>query len=219
MKLKDIKWENIHNLEDHFITYLLYMEGKSVDKISIIRKMDKISVEKQIIKSKIFIENNKVNKTEEDILIKIISMSKKERIGFISKLNVNQQKTVVENIYKRYTKFKNPEDKMLLLWTVGELKDEKLLPLLRMELKSKNVNLRRIACSALGKIKSIDSKSWLENVINDENPQVRQYAIKALAYVGDLDTVNMLRNVIKRKGEKDYVIRAAKETAKTILNT
>ncbi len=35
----DINWENIDNLEDYFITYLLYKESKTVSQISKIRNI------------------------------------------------------------------------------------------------------------------------------------------------------------------------------------
>ena len=46
-------WDNINKMEDYFITYLLYKEGKSIEAISIIRGKTKVEVEKEIIKSKI----------------------------------------------------------------------------------------------------------------------------------------------------------------------
>lgn len=219
MKQKDLNFKNIKNLEDHFVTYLLYLEGKTIEEIAIVRRMDKTSVEQQIIKCKLSIKDNVAISTNEDILIKIISMNKGERVEYLKLLDECNQRKLAEDIYKRYTKFKNPDDKMLLLWTIGELKDDKLLPLLRMELKSSNVNLRRLACSALGKLKVKSSKLWLEDVVKDDNPQVRQYAIKALGHIGDVDTLRLLKEVVKNFEEKEYVKRAAKECMEKIQNS
>ncbi|MTI49107.1 MAG: HEAT repeat domain-containing protein [Firmicutes bacterium] len=219
MKECELKWSNINNLDDKFISYLLYLEGKSISQIALIRRIDKAVVEKQIIDSKILMKSNQPKDKEEDILIKIISLNKDERKDFLNQLNEEMKGILEKNIYKRYTKFKNPDDKMLLLWTIGELRFKSLLPLLRMELKNNNVNLRRLSCSALGKLKAKESKLWLEKAISDENPQVRQYAIKALAHIGDLNTLKLLNEIQFRRSEKDYVKRAALQAIEQIQNS
>ncbi|WP_202709180.1 HEAT repeat domain-containing protein [Sporosalibacterium faouarense] len=219
MKECELKWSNINNLDDKFISYLLYLEGKSISQIALIRRIDKAVVEKQIIDSKILMKSNQPKDKEEDILIKIISLNKDERKDFLNQLNEEMKGILEKNIYKRYTKFKNPDDKMLLLWTIGELRFKSLLPLLRMELKNNNVNLRRLSCSALGKLKAKESKLWLEKAISDENSQVRQYAIKALAHIGDLNTLKLLKEIQFRRSEKDYVKRAALQAIDQIQNS
>ncbi|RKD34683.1 HEAT repeat domain-containing protein [Thermohalobacter berrensis] len=216
MEQKKISWENIDKLEDHFITYLLYKEGKSPKTIAKIRRMNKKEVEQHIIRSKI--EINKKREQKEDLLIKIISMDKESRLEYLNKLNKEEREKISQDIYKRYIKFKNPDDRMILIWLIGELKNKRLLPFLRMELKSKNVNYRRLACSALGKIKDKDTKKWLERVLTDENPQVRQYAAKALSHIGDLETVNKLKKLTINPKEKEYVKRAAMIAITEILS-
>jgi hypothetical protein len=37
----NISWDNIENLSDSEVTYLLYQEGKSIKSIARIRKMDR----------------------------------------------------------------------------------------------------------------------------------------------------------------------------------
>jgi len=201
-------WETINNLEDYYITYLLYKEGKSIEAISIIRGMSKPDVEKHIIQGKIKMSDNDI---KDDLLIKVISLNKRDRIRCLEELSENDKKYLEEDIYKRYTKFKNTEDRMIVIWIVGEIKAVKLLPFLKMELKGNNVNLKRLACSALGKIRNIESKAWLETMISDKNPQVRQYAIKALQYMADKNTILSLEKVLNDKNEKEYVKRAAVE--------
>ncbi len=196
--------KKIEYLEDHFLTYLLYKEGKSIDLISRIRRMTKKQIENDIIKCKLEISKPSQLKDE---LVDIISMKKNDRIKYIEKLNDEGKRRLSEEIYKRYTKFKNAEDRMILIWMIGELKDKGLLPLLRMELRSNNVNYKRLACSALGKIKEQKTKGWLEEMIYDDNPQVRQYAIKALAYIGDLESKAKLEKILLQNEEKDYIKR------------
>ncbi|MTI66041.1 MAG: hypothetical protein FH753_05500 [Firmicutes bacterium] len=212
MNIKN-KWENIHSLKEHHITYLLYLEGKSIEAISVIRKKNKKEVEKDIIKSKLEIKENTKDK---DLLIDIISMEKEKRLKFIERMDNKTKDSLCNDVYRRYIKFKNVEDRMILIWLIGELKDEKLLPFLRMELKSKNTNFRRLACSALGKISNIKTKRWLEDMIDDNNPQVRQYSIKALKEIGDFETINKLESVLKNQREKEYVKRAARNVIECI---
>lgn len=213
MDIKALNWENAHNLEDHFISYFLYCEGKSIKSISIIRKMKVQEIEKQIIKSKLEL---KLGEETEDLLIKIISLDKKRRIEYIKDLTNEERDFLVNDIYKRYISFKNHEDRVILIWLIGELKSTKLLPILRMELKSNNVNYKRIAASALGKIKDKSSKDWLEEVLEDRNPQVRQYAIKSLSSIGDGRTITLLKKILDSINEKEYVKRAAEEAIKSI---
>lgn len=205
-------WKDISGFDDYFITYLLYKEGKPIESIALIRRMSRQEVEKDIIKSKIFL-SKKVKK--EDRLIEVISLSKKERIAYLNNITKEGRERLSNEIYERYISFKNQEDRMILIWLIGELNEEKFLPFLRMELRSKNVNYRRLACSALGKMERIEGKDWLETALKDENPQVRQYAVKALAEIGDENTIELLKELYK-KDEKEYVKRAAENSIEKI---
>lgn len=211
-------WKNISNVDDHYISYFLYKEGKSLETIAIIRRMSKGEVEKDIIRCKIE-QANKQNKKEEkeDELIKIISLPKKERLCYLNSMTDKEKEFLSKDIYKRYIKFKNPEDRIILIWLIGELKDESLIPFLKMELNSKNVNYRRLSCSALGKINKKETKSLLEEKLKDENSQVRQYAIKALASIGDNKTIELLKKIVLND-EKEYVRRSALDTINNIKN-
>lgn len=212
MKKAGLTWDNIKKLEDHHISYLLYKEGKSIETIALIRKLPKIEIENHIIKCKIELKGSD---TDDDLLVEVISLEKNKRLKLLSKLSREEKSDLTEQIMKRYVQFKNPEDRMILIWLIGELKDKRLLPFLRMELKSNLINNRRLACSALGKIKEKSTKEWLEKAIEDSNPQVRQYAIKALGELGDFTTLEKLEKLLTKE-KKEYVIRAAKETIEKI---
>lgn len=205
-------WNKIDKLKDYQISYLLFLEGKSIYAISIIRNEDIKKIEKDIIKSKM--EFQKSNKPP-DFLVEIMSLNKDERIEKLQSLNIEEREKLVEAIYTRYTNFKSIEDRMILIWLIGELNSDKLLPFLKMELKANRFNQKRLACSALGKLKRESTKEWLEEVINDENPQVRQYAIKALKDIGDNNTIEYL-NTRKNIEEKEYVLSAIDETIDAI---
>ena len=49
----NISWDNIDNLEDSHITYLLYKESKTVSQISKIRNLSSVEVNDQLIKAKL----------------------------------------------------------------------------------------------------------------------------------------------------------------------
>lgn len=206
------KWETIDKMESFQISYLLYLEGKSIKIISKIRNLPYNEVEKHIIEAKIKYKRQK----NDDELIKIISMQKGKRLEYINTLLKEEKEKLAGEIYKRYIKFKNPEDRMILIWLIGELKNERLIPFLLMELKSKNVNYRRLSISALGKIKSKDYKEVLEKFFYDDNAQVRQYAIKSIKEIGDQSSVNKLKLILSDNNEKEYVKRAAIEVIKIL---
>lgn len=210
-------WKDISKIEDHFITYLLYKEGKPIESIALIRRMSKQEVEKDIIKSKIFLSKDSKKEIREDRLVKLISLPKKDRILYLKNITEEEKNKLSDEIYNRYIKFKNQEDRMILIWLIGELNEERFLPFLRMELRSKNVNYRRLACSALGKMGNKEAKPWLEATLKDENPQVRQYAVKALSEIGDYHTLELLREIVLTD-EKGYVKRAAKQSIEEIKN-
>lgn len=83
---------------------------------------------------------------------------------------------------------------------------EELIPFL----SSPNGNVRRLACSALGKIGSPKAETPLLHLLNDPKPQVRQYTIKALGGLGGSNSIVKLTDVVNNPNEKGYNIRAAK---------
>ena len=58
----DISWNNIDNLDDYFITYLLYTESKTVSQISKIRNISVTEVNDHLIRAKLDIKS--VNKAK-----------------------------------------------------------------------------------------------------------------------------------------------------------
>ena len=96
-----IDWNNIDELEDYFITYLLYKESKTVPQISKIRNISTMEVNDQLIKAKLEIKSMSKNKLEssKDILDKYLELDKYERLDFIDELNLDEEDY---NIYKDY---------------------------------------------------------------------------------------------------------------------
>ena len=129
-----VDWNNIDELEDYFITYLLYKESKTVSQISKIRNISTMEVKDQLIKAKLQIKSLSKEKVESSkgILDKYLELSKSERLDFIEELNLDDDRMIKfkRELYKRIRTEKNAEDLIILIWTTGELKEEKYLDLL-----------------------------------------------------------------------------------------
>mgnify|MGYP006327413861 CR=1 FL=1 len=99
----NISWDNIDNLEDYFITYLLYKESKNVSQISKIRNLDISEVNDQLIKAKMDIKSMLKNKVElsKDVLDKFLELGKDDRIKFINELSEERLLEMKRKLYKR----------------------------------------------------------------------------------------------------------------------
>lgn len=212
----DISWNNIEQLEDYFITYLLYKESKTVSQISKIRNLSTVEVNDQLIKAKLQIKsvNKKEVENSKGVLDKYLELSKNERFDFIDDLSEDSERLIEfkRELYKKIRVEKNAEDLIILIWTTGELKEEKYLELLHCLTTHRHSDVRRITYSAIRKIQSPRSKPCLERGLYDSNPQTRQYCAKALALVGDTNSLNILKKLVTKKDhEKGYVLRAYEE--------
>lgn len=213
----DISWSNIDNLEDYFITYLLYTESKTVSQISRIRNMPIAEVNDQLIKAKLEIKSQNKQKVEssKDILDKFLELGKDSRLEFMEDLSRDEEKELnfKRELYKRILREKNADDLIVLIWATGESRDDRFLKILHPLTNHRHSDVRRITYSAIRKISSPKSKHVLEMGLYDSNPQTRQYCAKALAKVGDDKTVDILQKLIKNKrpNEKEYVLRAYNE--------
>ncbi|MFR5132099.1 MAG: hypothetical protein ACLTDP_05725 [Terrisporobacter sp.] len=100
-----VDWNNIDELEDYFITYLLYKESKTVSQISKIRNISTMEVKDQLIKAKLQIKSLSKEKVEssKDILDKYLELSKSERLDFIEELNLDDDRMIKfkRELYKR----------------------------------------------------------------------------------------------------------------------
>lgn len=206
-----IIWENIENLEDCYITYLLYKESKTLSQIAKIRNISIAEVNEQLIKAKLEIKSN-LRKTVDTINVidKFLGLNKLDRVDFIN--NTSDIVSFKREVYKRTLIEKNAEDLMILIWAMGELKDDRFLKLLHPLTNHRHSDIRRISYSAIRKIQSKKSREILQKGLYDSNPQTRQYCAKALTVVGDQESLTILKRLKDRKTlEKDYVLRAYQE--------
>lgn len=210
----NISWDNVDNLEDYYITYLLYKESKTVYQISKIRNMSTSEINDQLIRAKLEIKAMLKDKVElsKDVIDKFLGLNKSDRLEFMNGLNQERLLDLKRKLYKRILIEKNAEDLMILIWATGELKDDKFLNLLHPLTSHRHSDVRRITYSALRKIESPSSRDYLQRGLYDTNPQTRQYCAKALAKTGNKNSLRMLRQLkSKKQFEKDYVLRAYEE--------
>ena len=217
----NISWDNIDNLEDYYITYLLYKESKTVYQISKIRNMSTSEINDQLIRAKLEIKAMLKDKVElsKDTIDKFLGLNKSDRLEFMNGLNPERLLDLKRKLYKRILTEKNAEDLMILIWATGELKDDKFLNLLHPLTSHRHSDVRRITYSALRKIESPSSRDYLQRGLYDTNPQTRQYCAKALAKTGNKNSLRMLRQLkSKKQFEKDYVLRAYEEAIDMLEN-
>ena len=207
----NISWDNIDKLEDHYITYLLYKESRTVSQISKIRNLSTSQVNDQLIKAKLEIKSMLKDKVElsKDVIDKFLVLNKNDRLKFMDSLNEERMLDFKRKLYKRIITEKNAEDLMILIWATGELKDDRFLALLHPLTSHRHSDVRRITYSALRKIESPSSREYLQRGLYDSNPQTRQYCAKALAKIGNKNSLKMLKQLRNKKNfEKEYVLRA-----------
>lgn len=210
----NISWDNIDKLEDHYITYLLYKESRTVSQISKIRNLSTSQVNDQLIKAKLEIKSMLKDKVElsKDVIDRFLVLNKNDRLKFMDSLNEERMLDFKRKLYKRIITEKNAEDLMILIWATGELKDDRFLALLHPLTSHRHSDVRRITYSALRKIESPSSREYLQRGLYDSNPQTRQYCAKALAKIGNKNSLKMLKQLRNKKNfEKEYVLRAYEE--------
>ncbi|QCX32808.1 HEAT repeat domain-containing protein [Caloramator sp. E03] len=214
--MKNISWDDISKLSDSEITYLLYLEGKSIDVICKIRNLEKSKVEKQIIECKIKYRIFENSKSEKDIITKLKKCFKSERLSIIELLQKedkeNLENYVINNLFNC-----SKEDCSFYIWLLGELKSKRAVLPICAFLKSNDGNIKRICCSALGKIGDVSAEDALISCLNDEKPQVVQYAIKSLGKIKSKKALPYLNKIINTKNQKEYIINSAIFSIKEII--
>ncbi len=99
----------------------------------------------------------------------------------------------------------DPKSAIHRIVELGESRSSSALPELFAALKSEDGNARRLAASALGKIKDAKAVQPLLDLLSIEvKPQVRQYAVKALGDIGTPLAVELLTKILEDESEMDY---------------
>jgi len=112
-----------------------------------------------------------------------------------------------------------PGDLIQHIVELGKIQCQDGIPELISALNSSNGNVRRLAASALGKIRACQAVDPLLKLLQKETkPQVRQYIVKALGRIGDRRAVIALAKINDDELEKYYVRASAQHALKKIAN-
>ncbi|MHC1720702.1 MAG: HEAT repeat domain-containing protein [Clostridiaceae bacterium] len=207
--LINIDWSKADTFNQDDVSYYLYLEGKSAEAISIIRNLDKETIQSHIINGKI--KYGILAKCEDiEVLFRTISESPKaDKIGVISSLNSKLRDELMEHIIKSYSDMRS-RDKETAVWLLGELRLRDGYAILKKASVHNHVNIRRMAVSAMGKIGDGYFETALIKALDDENPQVVSYAIKALDKLDSRQAYDRIKRIYENP-ERDYLKGAAEK--------
>ena len=132
-----------------------------------------------------------------------------------------ERKTVVKkssssSVFRRKKKGSKAGDTFDGIKRAGDKKGSDSVRNLKAYLNHDNGNIRRLACSALGKIGDPSAENALLTRLKDEKSQVRQYAIKALSKLGSREVMPYLKRICDDGDEKDYNKKSAQSAMKII---
>jgi len=109
------------------------------------------------------------------------------------------------------------QNRIVHIVRLGEIGSSSAVPELIVALDDTNGNARRLAASALGKIRDKTAVRPLISLLRREKkPQVRQYAIKALGQIGDPQARSTLEQIASNNAERYYVQASAHEALRKI---
>ncbi|MBN1891083.1 MAG: RecQ family ATP-dependent DNA helicase [Thermoflexales bacterium] len=100
---------------------------------------------------------------------------------------------------------------------LGNERSLERLPELIAALGDPDGNVRRLAASALGKIKARGAVEPIMALLAQETkPQVRHYAVKALGQIGDVRARSLLEKISQDEAERDYTRTSARLALKRL---
>lgn len=201
--LINIEYDKTENQDK---SYLLFLEGKTINEISLIRGLDKNIIENQIINGKIKYRYLIKSKNIYELLVLLSNAGKEDK-----KETIKHFDSIIKNDFityvNKYIDDLNNKYKQLIFWITGELRLIQLYGLMIKYSKYQDVGVRRMVVSAAGKMGDIQGESILIASLSDENPQVRLYAVKGLEKIKSKKAAACLINM-KLNEEKEYIIRA-----------
>ncbi|WP_461206429.1 HEAT repeat domain-containing protein [Clostridium sp. DL1XJH146] len=212
--LLNVDWGNILDFSSAEISYFLFLEGKNIETISLIRNIDRGEIQKQIIEGKIKYRYLLKSKRPIDLIREIDSAPKIDRKQILEMLNESNKNELIYFINDNYVDM-SVNEKIRSVWIIGELKALYCKGILVKASVHKLVNVRRMAISAMTKINNIYFEQVLIRTLNDNNPQVVMYSIKGLTNLKSYKAkVKIIQ--ISEKWNKDYITRIADDYFKAI---
>ncbi|MEG0370878.1 MAG: HEAT repeat domain-containing protein [Clostridium sp.] len=212
--MKLLRWEDIELLTTEEISYLLFLEGKDIKSISKIRDLSKIEVEKHIIHLKIKYKIYKNGRDSKSILDSLMNCPKDERLMIISKIPKDEilllEKYIISNIFSS-----NQKQCAFYIWFLGEIKSQIGIDIIITFLRCKDSAIKRMCCSAMGKIGNIRAEDALIETLKENRSQIKEYAVKALGNIKSKKSVPNLIEISK-SNEKEYIKLAANRALENI---
>lgn len=147
----EIKWENIDELEDYQITYLLYKESLNVNQIAKVRNMSPQEIAEHLIKVQI---EKREEERKKDSLEIYLTFNKEERLEFLEGMDSDEIMYFTRKMLRLIPIEKDIRNIMILAWTAGELADDEFLEFLEELINHENDDVRKVANSAIKKIKN-----------------------------------------------------------------
>ena len=147
----EIKWENIDELEDYQITYLLYKESLNVNQIAKVRNMSPQEIADHLIKVQI---EKREEERKKDSLEIYLTFNKEERLEFLEGMDSDEIMYFTRKMLRLIPIEKDIRNIMILAWTAGELADDEFLEFLEELINHENDDVRKVANSAIKKIKN-----------------------------------------------------------------
>lgn len=210
------EWENIKDLSEERITFLLHREGKTVPQIARIRGLSETRVKEHLFLSKKQQMQKNGKNTKRPLLEKYLSMSREEREMYLQALSEEEEEMLASVMLQAAESNCQMEDLMVILWTAGEKKIHSLYDKLKFYCKHPHGNMRRICYSSMGKSGSVEFLPYVVQGFRDKKAQVRQYAVIAFGKLAEEDQLFMLEFLRKNKQEEDYVLRAAEKAIEAV---
>jgi hypothetical protein len=204
--LLKIDWKDIQSYSEEDISYFLFLEGKNIESVSRIRNLSRETVETHIINGKIKFGMLAKSRDTRELFRKICFAGKLDKMNVLSSLDEGNRKGLFNYIESFYGRM-NSKEKEVAIWIIGECGEKGLKAILQNALMSNQINLRRMAVSAMGKIRDPLFEDALITCLNDSNPQVVLYAVKALSKMKSKKCIDKVK-LICEESDKDYLKRA-----------
>lgn len=210
----DLNWNNIDEFSSEEISYYLFLEGKSINAIAKIRRLEKEEIQSHIISGKIKFGILSKAKNEEELFNYLCTVAKEERIRVLDVMDNKLKDKLMSYIIEKYNSM-NWKEREKSIWLIGEAKYEEAISILLKASVHKNINLRRLSVSALGKFENLKGESALIRALEDENSQVIQYAIKSLERIKSTKGVGKVKKILSST-DKQYLKEACENYLKSI---
>lgn len=152
----EISWENIDELEDYQITYLLYKESLNVNQIAKVRNLSPQDIADHLIK--IQVEKREEDR-KKDTLELYLTLNKEERLEYLEQLDSDELTYFKRKILRLIPIEKDIRNLMILAWTVGEIGDAEFLDFLEGLSNHENGDMKKVANTAIKKIKNKSKES------------------------------------------------------------